>query len=213
MQLYDYFRSSAAYRVRITLNLKGVPYDSLPINLLKGEESDDDYRQINPQGLGPSLVDRQHALTQSLAICEYLEETRPSPPILPGNAHDRARIRAIAQAIASDIHPVNNLRILKYLTGEFQVGEAQKLDWYRHWVMQGFEALEAMLSSSERTGECCHGNSPTLADICLIPQVFNARRFDVDMSAYPTISRIDNFCQHYPAFILAHPDKQVDSPQ
>lgn len=211
MKLYDYFRSSAAYRVRVTLNLKGLTYDSLPVNLLKGEESSKEYCAVNPQGLVPSLVHGQETLIQSLAICEYLEETHPTPAVLPGNALTRSRIRALSQTIACDIHPVNNIRILKYLTNELGVSEEQKLAWYRHWINEGFTAIESMLVTSEQTGDFCHGDSPTLADICLVPQVYNARRFEMDLTPYPTISQIDCRCNEYPAFVLARPDKQPDA--
>jgi maleylacetoacetate isomerase len=213
MQLYDYFRSSAAYRVRITLNLKGLAYDALSVNLLRGEESDAGYRAINPQGLVPALCHDGATLTQSLAICEYLEEIQPAPSILPGNAQERARIRALAQAIACDIHPVNNLRILNYLTGELGISEEQKLSWYRHWISEGFSAIESMLASSEQTGRFCHGETPTLADICLVPQLFNAHRFDVDLAPFPTISRIDAACSQLQAFEKARPECQPDAGQ
>ena len=211
MKLFDYFRSSAAYRVRIVLNLKGIDYQHTGINLLKGEDGTDDYRAINPQGLVPSLQDGADTLTQSLAICEYLEETHPTPALLPGTALERARIRALAQMVACDIHPVNNLRILKYLTGELGVTEEQKLTWYRHWISEGFTALEALLSSSTETGQYCHGDSITLADVCLIPQVYNARRFKLDLTPFPTIERIEQQCLIHNAFEQAIPENQPDA--
>ncbi|MCW8944842.1 MAG: maleylacetoacetate isomerase [Sedimenticola sp.] len=211
MKLFDYFRSSAAYRVRIVLNLKGIAYKHAGINLLKGEDGDRDYHAINPQGLVPSLQDGSHTLIQSLAICEYLDETHPIPTLLPGTALERARIRALAQMVACDIHPVNNLRILKYLTIELGVTEEQKLTWYRHWIDEGFTALEALLSSSAETGQYCHGDSITLADVCLIPQVYNARRFKLDLTPFPTIKRIEQQCLKQNAFEQAIPENQPDA--
>ena len=211
MILYDYFRSSAAYRVRITLNLKGLDYEHRPISLVKGEQSSEDYKDFNPQGLAPTLVlDDGLVLTQSLAICEYLEETYPEPPLLPPDAAGRARVRALALAVACDIHPVNNLRILKYLTGTLKVSEDDKLSWYRHWVTEGFAGLETLLRYPE-TGQFCHGDFPTLADVALVPQVFNAHRFECDLTPYPTIQRIAEACEDLPAFARAHPARQPDA--
>ena len=211
MKLYDYFRSSAAYRVRIALNLKGKEYTHIPVNLLKGEEGEAVYRELNPQGLVPTLEDAGQILTQSLAICEYLEERYPQPPLLPGDAMERARIRSLALAVACDIHPVNNLRLLKYLVTELGASEEQKLAWYRHWINEGFEAIETMLSSSDQTGTFCHGDSPSLADLCLVPQVYNARRFEVDLAPFPKIVRIEANCLGLEAFQKATPEKQPDS--
>ncbi len=210
--LYGYFRSSAAYRVRIALNLKGLAYDQAPVNLVRGEQRGDDFRARNPQGLVPVLeTDEGQRLTQSLAICEYLEERYPAPALLPADAAGRARVRALAQLVASEIHPLDNLRVLKYLVHELEVDDAAKLAWYHHWIHEGFAALEAMLTREAGTGEFCHGDTPTLADICLVPQVFNAERFDCDLSAYPTIRRIVATCRALPAFQQAAPEAQPDA--
>ncbi|MGQ7289496.1 maleylacetoacetate isomerase [Vreelandella venusta] len=210
--LYGYFRSSAAYRVRIALNLKGLDYDQVPINLVKGEQRGGDQLARNPQGMVPSLVlDDNSVVNQSLAICEYLDERHPKPALLPADALARARVRALAQSVACEIHPLNNLRVLKYLVGELGVDEAAKLAWYRHWITEGFSALEATLSTDPSSGDFCHGDTPTLADICLIPQVYNAERFECDLSAYPTIQRIAANCRALPAFEKAAPEAQPDA--
>jgi len=211
MKLFDYFRSSAAYRVRIALNLKGVAYEHAGINLLKGEDATQAYRDINPQGLVPSLEHDGKILTQSLAICEYLDELYPEPALLPGNALDRAHIRSLAQAVACDIHPVDNLRVLKYLTTQLGVSEEQKLTWYRHWIIEGFTGIESLLANSNTRGDFCHGDSPTLADLCMIPQVFNARRFEVDLTPYPYICQIESHCLSLEAFAKARPEAQPDA--
>ncbi|OZI36511.1 maleylacetoacetate isomerase [Bordetella genomosp. 1] len=213
MQLYGYFRSSAAYRVRIALNLKGLAYESVPVHLVKdgGQQLSETYRALNPAALVPTLVDEGAALGQSMAIIEYLDETRPEVPLLPSDPLGRARVRGIAQAIACDTHPLNNLRVLKYLKHELKVSEDAKNGWYRHWVAVGLEAVERMLAASEATGRFCHGDTPTLADLCLVPQVYNARRFDCDLSAYPTIVRIDAACNAVKAFIDAQPQNQPDA--
>lgn len=210
--LYGYFRSSAAYRVRIALNLKGLAYDQAVVNLVKGEQRSDDYRARNPQGMVPTLeTDDGVRLTQSLAICEYLEERHPTPPLLPPSPEERARVRALAQLVASEIHPLNNLRVLKYLVHELKVGDEAKTIWYRHWITEGFDALEAMLSREAGSGEFCHGDAPTLADLCLVPQVYNAERFECDLSAYPRIRRIVANCRALPAFQQAAPEAQPDA--
>lgn len=210
--LYGYFRSSAAYRVRIALNLKGIAYDQVLVNLVKGEQRGSDNLSRNPQGMVPSLtIDDGITLTQSLAICEYLDETQPEPALLPADAGGRARVRALAQLVACEIHPVNNLRVLKYLVGELGVDDEAKLAWYRHWITEGFRALEAMLTSEAGTQDFCHGNAPGLADICLVPQAFNAERFECDLSAYPTIRRIVANCRALPAFAEAAPEAQPDA--
>ena len=213
MKLYTYFRSSAAYRVRIALNLKQLEYDAVPVHLVRGggEHRQPAYLALNPAGLVPTLVDGANALHQSLAIIEYLDETCPQPALLPGGAADRARIRAIAQAIACDIHPINNLRVLQYLSRVFGASDAQKNAWYRHWVEVGLAAVEARLAGDVRTGEFCHGDTPTLADCCLVPQVFNARRFDCDLSAMPTIVGIAERCAAIDAFRRAAPEQQPDA--
>ncbi len=214
IRLFNYFRSSAAYRVRIALNLKGVPYQNEFVHLTRGggEQFSAAYRAKNPQQLLPSLMEGDDTLTQSIAIIEYLEEKYPQTPLLPA-AHAyaaRARVRALSLAIACDIHPLNNLRILKYLTKEIGISEEQKSAWISRWIGEGFTAIEAQLAASEHTGVFCHGDAPTLADCCLVPQVFSARRFNVDLAPYPTIVRIDAACNALPAFIAAHPKQQPD---
>jgi len=213
MQLYSYFRSSAAYRVRIALNLKGLPYETVPVHLLKdgGQQLAPAYRELNPSALVPTLVNGDLALGQSLAIIEYLDETHPQAPLLPSDPAGRARVRAIAQSIACDLHPLNNLRVLKYLKHEMKVEEEAKNAWYRHWVRVGLDSLEAMLANSPQTGRFCHGDAPTLADLCLVPQLYNARRFDCDLSGVPTLVRIDEACRALPAFDAAAPEKQPDA--
>jgi maleylpyruvate isomerase len=213
MQLYSYFRSSAAYRVRIALNLKGLPYSYMPVHLLKegGQQLKPDYTRLNPQALVPTLVDGPAVLTQSMAIIEYLDETHPLPPLLPATPAARARVRALAQGIACDIHPLNNLRVLRYLKRELNVPDEARDAWYRHWVESGLLALERMLADSPDTGVYCHGDSPTLADACLVPQIFNAHRLDCDLSAMPTIVRIDAACRALPAFEQAAPENQPDA--
>ncbi|MFP4137370.1 MAG: maleylacetoacetate isomerase [Halomonas sp.] len=211
--LYGYFRSSAAYRVRIALNLKDLSYDQVPVNLVKGEQRLDANLGRNAQGLVPSLVtDNGLVLNQSLAICEYLDERYPEPPLLPADAVGRARVRALAQLVACEIHPLNNLRVLKYLVNELGVDEEAKLGWYRHWIAEGFGALEIQLSREAGSGDFCHGDTPSLADICLIPQVYNAERFECDLSAYPTIRRIAANCRTLPSFAAAAPEAQPDAP-
>ncbi|MBR0564923.1 maleylacetoacetate isomerase [Azoarcus sp. L1K30] len=213
MKLYTYFRSSAAYRVRIALNLKGLDYDAVPVHLTRtgGEHLQEGYLGVNPAALVPALAENGRVLTQSMAIIEYLDETHPEPALLPGTAVDRARIRAIAQAIACDIHPINNLRVLQYLARELGASEEQKNTWYRHWVELGLTAVEAMLAGDARTGAFCHGDTPTLADCCLVPQVFNARRFKCRMDAFPVLSRIAERCEDIEAFRLAAPGNQPDA--
>lgn len=213
MKLYTYFRSSAAFRVRIALNLKGLSYDAVPVHLVRsgGEQRLPDYLALNPAGLVPTLDDDGTILTQSLAIIEYLDETHPQPALLPGDAVERARVRALAQVIACDVHPINNLRVLQYLTREFGVSDEQKNAWYRHWVETGLEAVEAMLADDPQTGAFCHGDAPTLADCCLVPQVYNARRFDCDIAARPTVLRITERCEAMEAFQRAAPGAQPDA--
>lgn len=213
MKLYTYFRSSAAYRVRIGLNLKGLAVDSVPVHLIKdgGQQLGAEYRAVNPNALVPALQDEGTTITQSLAILEYLDETYPTPPLLPATPAARARVRALALQIACDIHPLNNLRVLKYLVKEAGVSEEVKNAWYVHWVQQGFAALELQLARSPETGRFCHGDQPTLADCLLVPQVFNAVRFNIDMGPYPTIARIAAACDALPAFAAAHPSRQPDA--
>jgi maleylacetoacetate isomerase len=204
--LHDYHRSSAAYRVRIALNLKGIAYDSRRVNLVEGEQKSPAYRALNPQGFVPMLEIDDHRLTQSLAIIAYLEQTRGDPPLLPADPTDQAHVRAMALTIACDIHPLNNLRVLKYLGGPLNQQEDARDKWYAHWVTEGFDALEAM--AKNRAGSFLFGNSPTLADICLVPQMYNARRFKVPVDCYPTLLRADSSANALAAFADAHPDKQ-----
>jgi maleylpyruvate isomerase len=208
MILYGYGLSSASYRVRIALALKNLPYESIAKNLRAGEHRMAEFLQINVQGFVPALaLDDGAVLTQSVAIMEYLDEIYPSPPLLPADPVARARVRALTQVITSDIHPINNLRVLRYLEDKLSVDKESRDAWYRHWVAVGFDALERWLVRDAATGRFCHGNSPTLADICLVPQVFNARRFAVDMNSYPRILAIDAACRELAAFQSAVPDK------
>ncbi|MBB3220522.1 maleylacetoacetate isomerase [Pseudoduganella umbonata] len=213
MKLYTYFRSSAAYRVRIALNLKGIDAELVPVHLLKdgGEQFGPAYDALNPQHLVPLLEHDGMALGQSLAIIEYLDETHPQQPLLPPDARGRARVRALSQAIACDIHPIDNLRVLKYLSDKLDVSLDQKGAWYRHWVALGLEALERQVSRDRETGSFCHGDTPTMADCCLVPQLYNARRFDCDLAPYPTLTAIASRCEALPAFDAASPDKQPDA--
>ncbi|MDR5906724.1 maleylacetoacetate isomerase [Franzmannia qiaohouensis] len=210
--LYGYYRSSAAYRVRIVLNLKGLAFEQVPVDLVAGEQRSPAHLARHPQGLVPTLeTDDGVQLTQSLAICEYLEECHPTPPLLPGDAAGRARVRALAQLIACEMHPLNNLRVLRYLVDELGTSDAAKLAWYRHWIAAGFSALEAQLSRAAGSGDFCHGDRPTLADACLVPQVFNAERFDCDLGDYPRIRQIVAHCRALPAFEQAAPAAQPDA--
>ena len=209
-KLYGYFRSSAAYRVRIALNLKNVAYDDAFVHLAKGEQLKA-YARLNPQRLVPALDIDGGLLTQSLAIVEYLEETKPEPPLLPKDALGRARVRSIALHVACDVHPLNNLRVLKYLVGPLGASEDAKLAWYRHWIKHGLEAIEAMLANDPATGAFCHGARPSLADVFLVPQVANARRFDCPLENYPSVRRIEAACLALPAFDRARPEKQPDA--
>ncbi|MGH6659451.1 MAG: maleylacetoacetate isomerase [Sphingomicrobium sp.] len=209
--LYDYYRSSAAYRVRIALNLKGVDYEQHQINLAAGEQKGDDYRGINPQGFVPMLDIDGHRLTQSLSIMVYLDQTRPEPLLMPRDPADGAHVRAMALTIACDIHPLNNLRVLKYLSGPLGVEEEARDGWYRHWIIEGFTALEAI--AAPRAGAMMFGDEPTIADVCLVPQMFNARRFDVPLDAFPTLLRADANASKLDAFAAAHPDRQKEAVQ
>lgn len=214
MKLTTYFRSTAAYRVRIALNLKGLEHELIPINLLRdgGEHKTSEYLEKNPDGLIPLLeIGDGRALAQSIAILEYLEETHPEPALLPKNSFDRAYLRGLVQSIASDIHPLNNLRVLQYLKGDLDVSEEQKLAWYHNWVAAGFKGIETRLARNAHTGLCCYGDTPTFADVCLIPQVYNARRFDCPLQDYPTINRINEHCLTLDAFAKAVPHKQPDA--
>jgi len=213
MKLYGYFRSSAAYRVRIALNLKGLSYESISVHLQKGggQQHAADYLKLNPTGLIPTLVDGQLNIAQSMAILEYLEEVYPEPALLPSDAAGRARVRSIAQAIACDIHPLNNLRVLQYLKHELNADEAARDAWYRHWIDRGLSAVEAMLAGHPSTGKFCHGDRVSLADVLMVPQVANARRFDCDLSKMPTITRIVEECNALDAFARALPERQPDA--
>jgi maleylacetoacetate isomerase len=221
MKLYSYFRSSASYRVRIALNLKGLPYQVVPVHLIRhgGEQLLPAYRELNPDGLVPTLIDdtadnpaaQQQALTQSLAIIEYLEEVYPAPAILPKDALDRAYVRGIALAIACDIHPLNNLRVLRYLKRNLDVSEDDRNAWYRHWCEQGLAAVEQLLVRDARCGTYCYGDTPGLADCCLIPQLDNAQRLSCDLSGMPTLLRIRDACMKLDAFIDAAPERQPDA--
>lgn len=213
MKLFTYFRSSAAYRVRIALNLKGLQYEPVPVHLLRdgGQQNQMEYREKSPLGIVPSLQTDTGVLTQSLAIIEWMDETYPQVPLLPTDADGRARVRAIAQTIACDIHPLNNLRVLRYLTKNLGISEEQKTDWYRHWVNEGLAAIEKLLACDLRTGTFCHGETPGMADCCLIPQVFNACRFNCPLDSLPTIQRIVAACESMDAFQDASPARQVDA--
>jgi maleylacetoacetate isomerase len=214
LQLYSYWRSSAAYRVRIGLNLKGLPYDIVPVHLVRdgGQQHSDAYRALNPQELVPMLGHGQRRLTQSLAILEYLDEVWPTPPLLPATARERQRVRALALLVACDVHPLNNLRVLQYFEHEWNVPQPERDQWVKHWIEDGFRAAEALLAEHPSTGDFCEGEKPTLADCCLVPQVYNARRFGVDLAPYPTIRRIEAACLALPAFDAARPENQPDAP-
>lgn len=212
LRLYSYFRSTAAYRVRIALELKGLDYDIVPVHLVEGAQRTDDYRAVNPQGLVPTLVDGDTVIGNSPAILEYIEERHPAPSLLPAQPAGRARVRQIAALIACDIHPLNNLRVLKRLKETHGIDPLAD-GWYAHWVEEGFTALEALLAGSAATGLYCHGDSPTFADLYLAPQVYNARRFDIALDPYPVIERIDAACNALEPFRRAAPDAQPDAPK
>ena len=212
MKLYGFFRSSAAFRVRIALNLKGIAYAQAAVHLRRNEQQKDEYLALNPQGLVPTLEDGGRLLTQSLAIIEYLDETRPEPPLLPRDPLARARVRALAQAIACDIHPIDNLRVLRYLARPLGHDESAIETWFNHWIRVGFTGIERMLAGDQETGAFCHGDRPGLADICLVPQVFNAQRYpSFDFAPFPQIARIFAACLKLPAFESARPENQPDA--
>lgn len=211
MTLYGYFRSSAAWRLRIALNLKGLAAVQSSVHLRHREQSQPRFLAINPAGLVPVLEYEGAHLTQSLAIIEYLEETCPVPPLLPRSALDRAHVRAIALAIACDIHPLNNLRVLSYLKNQLGIDESGRDHWYRHWIERGLTALETLLSADPRTGRFCFGDTPTLADVCLIPQMGNADRMKCSLDPYPTLRRIRENALALPAFADAEPERQPDA--
>ena len=204
--LYDYYRSSAAYRVRIGLNLKGIDYESRPVNLLESQQKSDEYRALNPQGLVPLLEIDGRRLTQSLAILGYLDQRYPNRPFLPTAAADRAQVVGMAMVVACDIHPLNNLRVLRYLKNELGQPQDAIDGWYRHWISQGLPALEAMAAPT--AGKFLYGDAPTGADICLVPQLYNARRYDVPLDDYPTLLRAEENANKLDAFAKAHPDRQ-----
>jgi len=211
MKLYSYWRSSAAYRVRIALHFKQLAFETIPVHLLKdgGQQHQLGYRQLNPAELVPVWQDDEITLNQSLAIIEYLDENFPEPALLPTNPVAKAEVRALAFDIACDIHPLNNLRVLQYLTGTLALSEQQKHDWIHHWLNTGFSALEQRLSVS--AGQYCYGDEVSIADLCLVPQVYNALRFNVNMEAYPIINRVYHHCQQLAAFALAAPEQQADA--
>lgn len=213
LTLHSYFRSSASYRVRIALHLKGLPYNYVAVHLLKGggQQHGNEYQRVNPAKLVPTLVDDGHTIGQSLAIMEYLEETHPEPALMPRDALGRARVRSLAQSVACEIHPLNNLRVLQYLDHELKVDEPTKAAWYRHWITLGFAAIETILANNPATGTYCHGNTPGMADCCLIPQIANSRRYDTPLEAFPTILRIEQACLALDAFAKAAPQVQVDA--
>ncbi len=209
--LYSYWRSSASYRVRMALNLKGLDYDIRPVHLVKdgGQQHSAEYLKLNPQGLLPTLVDGETVITQSLAMLEYLEERHPAPALMPADAAGRARVRAIASAIACDIHPLNNLRVLKYLVTDMGASDEGKLSWYRHWTESGLGAVELLLADG--AGDFCHGDEPTIADCCLLPQVYNAHRFNCDLSGFEAISRVCTNLEALDPVRLAAPENQPDA--
>ena len=208
MKLYDYYRSTASYRVRIALNSKQIHYETIPVHLIHqgGEQHHAAYRALNPQGLVPTLDEHGDIITQSLAIIEYLEESNPTPAFLPQHPLARAHVRSIAMSIACDMHPLNNLRVLQQLKDQFKATEDDVNTWYHRWLKDGFDAVETILNKLPRKLPVSYGNSITMADICLIPQVYNAIRFNFPMDSYPLINEINDYCLHLPAFIQASPD-------
>lgn len=213
MKLYTFFRSSASYRVRIALNLKGIAYEQAPIHLRRGggEQFGAAYRALNPQALVPTLEDGGKILTQSLAIIEYLEEKQPQPALLPKDPADKALVRSMAMIVACEVHPIQNLRVLNYVKKEYNQTDEQVNHWAQHWIDLGLSALEEMLAAQQKRGKYCWGDAPTLADICLVPQLGNARRYGCDLSRYPNILSVEKSCMALPAFIDAAPEKQPDA--
>lgn len=214
LRLYSYWRSSAAYRVRIALNLKGLAHEIVPVHLTRdgGDQHREGFAQINPQRQVPVLQHGSRVVVQSLAIVEYLDETWPDRPLLPMQARERARVRALALTVACDVHPLNNLSVLQFLEREWKVPLPEREEWVRHWIRRGFDAVEAMLADNPSTGEFCEGERPGLADCCLVPQVYNAKRYGLSLKRYPTIARINAACLALPAFDLARPERQPDAP-
>jgi maleylacetoacetate isomerase len=213
IRLHGYWRSSAAWRVRLALNLKGLDWQPVPVHLLRdgGEQRRPDFLALNPQGLVPALEIDGQVLSQSLAIVEYLEETRPQPALLPADPAGRARVRSLAQLIACDIHPLNNLRVLQYLRDPAGLEETAREAWVRHWIGEGLRAMEARLASEAGTGRFCHGDAPGLADCCLVPQLYNARRYGCELGEFPALLRIESACAALPAFRQAEPSAQPDA--
>lgn len=208
LKLYNYWRSSTSYRTRIALQLKNIPFDYIPVNLLKDESSAESYLALNPSGGVPALVDGGVSIGQSLAIIDYLEQKYPEPSLLPKDPAQRARVMQIAYIVACDMHQFANLQVLNYVVAK--AGEAEKLPWIHHWMKQSLQAIEALLQDKQ-TGKFCHGDTPTLADVCLIPQLYAAKRFEVDLTPYPKVRMVDANCLAHPAFIKAHPDQQPDA--
>jgi maleylacetoacetate isomerase len=214
VKLYSYWRSSAAYRVRIALNLKGLDYDVVPVPLAENSQHSEEFRAVNPQQFVPVLVDRSRVIRQSLAIIEYLEEAYEGErKLLPATARERARVRGLAHIVACDIHPLNNLRVMQYLEREFNTPQVERERWTQHWIREGFDAFENLVADNPSTGEFCEGDEPTMADVCLVPQVYNAKRWSVDMTAYPLIQRISDSCMKLEEFARARPENQPDAPK
>ncbi len=208
MKLYGYWRSSASYRVRIALALKGVAYEDVPVDLLEGAQRQDEYRKLNPQGLVPCLVHGDNVIAQSLAIIEYLDERHPDPALLPFGPRERARVRQLALIVACEVAPLQNLGMYQYLKDQLAADEAALADWNQHWIGRGLGAFEALVADHPATGAFCHGDAPTIADVCLVPQIYNARRRQLDLSPYPTLLRVDAHCRALPAFQQAAPENQ-----
>ena len=216
IKLYSYWRSSAAYRVRIALNLKGLPYELIPVSLINngGEHRSEEYRALNPQGKVPTLIDGERIIRQSMAIVEYIEESYEGEHrLMPSTPRERARVRSLAQIVACDIHPVNNLGVMQYLEHEFNAPQVERDRWIKHWIIEGFKGLEKLLETNPSTGQFCEGDEPSLADICLVPQVYNAYRWSVDMNQFPLIRRIFDECMKMEAFDRAKPENQPDAPK
>jgi len=211
MKLYTFFRSSASFRVRIALNYKGIAYDAVAVNLPKGEQAEPGFRAVNPQGLVPALEDNGRILSQSLAIIEYLDEAHPGPKLLPADPLERAYVRAFSQLVACEIHPLNNLRTLKYVKRTYKLDDEGVNNWYRHWIAEGFALMEAFLLNEGKHGRHVLRDQVTMADCCLVPQVFNAQRYNCDLAAYPTVMRIFDECMKFDSFIEAQPAKQPDA--